>query len=49
MDIGSIVKGHVNEALGLNDDLKEKRMKIVQNKYMVIIEDVDADCKQKQH
>jgi hypothetical protein len=28
MEIGSIVKGHVNEVLGLNDDLKEKRMKI---------------------
>ena len=28
MEIGQIVKGHVNEVLGLNEDLKEKRMKI---------------------
>lgn len=28
MEIGQIVHGHVNEVLGLNDDLKEKRMKI---------------------
>jgi hypothetical protein len=28
MDIGNIVKGHVNEVLGLNESLKEKRMKI---------------------
>jgi len=26
MEIGQIVKGHVNEVLGLNEDLKEKRM-----------------------
>jgi len=26
MEIGQIVKGHVNEILGLNEDLKEKRM-----------------------
>jgi len=26
MEIGQIVKGHINEALGLNEDLKEKRM-----------------------
>ena len=28
MEIGQIVKGHVNEVLGLNEDLKEKRMQI---------------------
>lgn len=28
MEIGQIVHGHVNEVLGLNDNLKEKRMKI---------------------
>lgn len=28
MEIGQIVKGHVNEMLGLNEDLQEKRMKI---------------------
>ena len=28
MEIGAIVKGHINEALGLGEDLKEKRMKI---------------------
>ena len=28
MEIGQIVKGHVNEVLGLNEDIKEKRMKI---------------------
>ena len=28
MEIGKIIKGHVNEALGLNVDLKELRMKI---------------------
>jgi len=26
MEIGQIVKGHVNELLGLGEDLKEKRM-----------------------
>ena len=28
MDIGQIVHGHVNEVLGLNENIKEKRMKI---------------------
>jgi len=28
MEIGNIVKGHVNEVLGLNVDLKAKRMEI---------------------
>lgn len=28
MDIGQIVHGHVNEVLGLNEDIKEKRIKI---------------------
>lgn len=28
MNIGQIVHGHVNEVLGLNEDIKEKRMKI---------------------
>lgn len=28
MEVGNIVKGHVNEVLGLNVDLKAKRMEI---------------------
>ena len=28
MEIGQIVQGHVNELLGLNESLKDKRMKI---------------------
>lgn len=28
MEIGNIVKGHINEALGLNKDLSKERMKI---------------------
>lgn len=28
MEIGQIVKGHVNEVLGLNEDMKDKRMAI---------------------
>ena len=28
MEIGNIIHGHVNEVLGLNEDLKEKRMQI---------------------
>lgn len=31
MEIGKIVQGHVNEALGLNTNLKEVRMKICRN------------------
>ena len=28
MEIGNIVKGHINEVLGLNVDLKAKRLEI---------------------
>lgn len=28
MEIGNIIKGHVNEFLGLNEDISEKRMQI---------------------
>ena len=28
MEIGNIVKGHLNEVLGLSKDLKEERLKI---------------------
>lgn len=28
MEVGNIIKGHVNEVLGLNVDLKQKRMEI---------------------
>lgn len=28
MQVGQIIKGHVNEALGLNKDLSEERLKI---------------------
>ena len=28
MDIGQIVKGHINEVLGLNKDLSEERLKV---------------------
>jgi len=28
MGIGSIIHGHVNEVLGLNEDIKEKRLEI---------------------
>lgn len=28
MEIGNIIKGHLNEVLGLNKDLKEERLKI---------------------
>ena len=28
MEIGQIVKGHINEVLGLNKDLSEERLKV---------------------
>lgn len=28
MEVGNIIKGHVNEVLGLNVDLKQKRLEI---------------------
>lgn len=31
MEIGQIVKGHVNEALGLNKDISQVRMEICRN------------------
>jgi hypothetical protein len=31
LPVANIVKGHVNELLGLNEDISEKRMKICRN------------------